>query len=267
MTANRGLLRIVAVVAVGLLLAVAVPSAVSAGPAIRAEDANTALSTAISNLEGQGYNIDATVGSNASGGGGAIAATGSVDPNSNAAKAEFKGNAGGEPVDIQFVQTPDSLYAKIDIKAIQSQLGFGPNVWIKLDESKITDKSNLPFDLSGKTDAINIEGLMTSVSGVSYPDPSDQSQITGTVDLTAASGVGAPDKSDLQKAGAAAKTTPFAATVDDQGRLTALKVDADKFDGSLTQDLKFTDFGSQDTVSVPTQSTPAPDAAYQFFNN
>jgi hypothetical protein len=260
--ANRGRLRALIAVTAGLLMAVAVPTMALAAPT----DPGTALNTAVSNLEGQGYNVSGTVGSTAAGGSGPITATGTVDSNAKLAAAEFKGVEGGDPVDIHFVQTPNDLYVKIDIKSIQSRLGVTANQWVKVDEAKVTDPSNLPFDMSGSTDAINIAGLLKSVSDVAYANPSDPSRITGTVDLTAATGVGAPNPGDLKAAGAAAKTTPFVATVDGQGRLTELKIDADKFDGNLTQDLAFTDYGSPDQVTVPTDSVPAPAPVYMFFN-
>jgi len=140
---------------------------------------------------------------------------------------------------------------------------------MKVDESKITKKNNIPFDLSGGDDAINISGLMTSVSDVKYPNPSDTKTITGTVDLTQSTGVGSPNPSDVQSAGPAAKTTPFTATLDDQGRLAELKINADGFDGNLTQDIRFVDYGAPAPITVPPASAviPAPAAAYQFFNS
>jgi hypothetical protein len=73
----------------------------------------------------------------------------------------------------------------------------------------------------------------------------------------------------VASAGAAAKTTPFTATVDSQGRLTDLKVDADAFDGNLSEEIMLSDFGSPDPVTTPPPSSviAAPESAYAFFNN
>jgi hypothetical protein len=265
--------RIVLTIAAGVVLGVLAPGAVALGaapsPAPAAPtDAGTALDNAIAGLQGIGYNITGTIGSTASGGTGTINAVASVDP-ATGAQAVFKGTESGIPVEIQFVQTPAALYAKINIPPIQQQLGVGPDQWMKVDESKITKKNNIPFDLSGGDDAINISGLMTSVSNVKYPNPSDTKTITGTVDLTQATGVGSPNPSDVQSAGPAAKATPFTATLDDQGRLAELKINADGFDGNLSQNIKFGDYGAPAPITVPPASAvvPAPAAAYQFFNS
>lgn len=231
-------------------------------------DAQTALDNAITDLEGVGYNVTGTIGSTAAGGTGSIHAAGSVDPATGAAVV-FKGVAGGVPVAIQFVQNTDSLWAKINIPPLQQQLGVGPDQWMQFDESKITNPNNIPFDLSGGGDAINISGLMKATSNVKYPNSSDTKKITGTVDLTQATGVGSPNPNDLSKAGSAAKTTPFTVTLDDRGRLADLKINADGFNGNLTQEIKFTDYGSPTPVTAPPPGNviPAPPAAYQFFNS
>jgi len=36
------------------------------------------------------------------------------------------------------------------------QLGAGPNQWLRIDETRINDQSNLPFDLTGAGDALGI---------------------------------------------------------------------------------------------------------------
>jgi hypothetical protein len=246
----------VAVIAVGPIAAFAAPAS-----------ASDALTAAVSGLKGEGYNVTGTAGSTASGGTGQLNATGSVDPSATAATIEFKGTEGGQAVDLAFTQVDQALYAKVDIPPVQSQLGVAPDQWMQLDPSKITGGQAVPFDLSGSTDAFGVAGLLTSVSDVKYPDQSDPTTITGTVDLTAATGVGAPDKEDLTKAGTAAKTTPFTATLDSQGRLTQIKVNADGYDGDLSEDINYTDIGSPTNVNAPTSSIPAPAPAYQFFNN
>ncbi len=261
-----------AVLGIGAVLIAAGPASaatlIAAGTAsASAPSASQALESAVTGLQGQGYNLSGTAGSTASGGAGQLKASGSVDPADKAATLEFKGSEGGQSVDLAFTQVGTDLYAKIDIPPVQSKLGVSGDQWMKVDKSKVTGGTAVPFDLSGSTDALDVAGLMTSVSNVKYPDPADPTTITGTVDLTAATGVGAPDKQDLGQAATAAKTTPFTATLDDQGRLTQLKIDADGYDGNLTEDVNFTDFGSPDPVTAPASSIPAPDAAYQFFNS
>ena len=195
--------------------------------------------------------------------------SGSVDPTSRAATLELKGTESGTPVDVDFTQIGDKFWAKIDVGSFQSQVGAGPNQWLEIDRSKLTGATGAPFDTSGSTDALDLAGLLASVSNVTYPDPSDPTRITGTVDLTASTGVTAPPPTDLKDAGAPAKKTPFTATVDGQGRLTDLTIDADSYDGNLTNDFMFSDFGAPDAVTAPPAASviPAPPAAYAFFNS
>lgn len=233
------------------------------------QSAENTLTTAIAAMRGLGYNITGTSGTTAAGGSGSLTGTGSVDPSTKSAGVEFKGTEGGTPVDVNLIQIDDTFFAKLDIKAVQSQLGVDPNTWLLVNEAKLNTPPNLPFDVSGSSDALDLDGLFTSVSGVAYPDPSDPTHITGTVDLTAATGVSAPDSQELNDAGAAAKTTPFTVTLDGQGRITNLKVDADAYDGDLTEDITFSDFGSPNPVTAPpaNEVVPAPQSAYQFFND
>ena len=84
-----------------------------------------------------------------------------------------------------------------------------------VDQTKLTGADSKPFDLTGP-DALDVAGLLTSVTNVTATDPT---HLTGTVDLTAATGINSPDSDALTKAGAAAKATPFTVTLDDQGRL------------------------------------------------
>jgi hypothetical protein len=240
---------------------------VAPGSASAAGSAGDTLTAAVSSLRGLGYNLTGSSGTTASGGTGMLSATGSVDPNAHAATVDFHGTEAGNPVNVDFTQIGDKFYAKLDLGSLQSQLGVPADQWMSIDESKLTGAQAVPFDMSGSTDALDVAGLLTSVSDVTYPNPSDPTRISGTVDLTAATGVGAPDPSDLKDAGAAAKSTPFTATIDDQGRLTDLKIDADAYDGNLSDEIMYSDFGSPDAVSAPAASVPAPASAYAFFNN
>ncbi len=263
----RTLVAFAAVLGTGIAVIATGPLSAGAAPSSAPSSASDALTAAVTGLQGQGYNLTGSAGSTASGGTGMLNATGSVDPSTTSAAIEFKGNEGGQPVDLNFTQIGTALYAKIDIPPIQSQIGVPADQWVKVDASKITNPTGVPFDLSGSSDALDVAGLLTSVSDVQYAKPSDPTKITGTVDLTASTGVGAPDKQDLSDAGTAAATTPFTATLNSQGQLTGLKIDADDYDGDLTEDINYSDYGSPTPVTAPPSSVPAPDAVYQFFND
>ena len=70
--------------------------------------------------------------------------------------------------------------------------------------------------------------------------------------------------------GTKAQAVPFTATVDDQGRLSALKIDLSTVDAALSPvQTTYSDYGTTVTVTRPdpAQTTEAPDSVYQLFNS
>jgi hypothetical protein len=225
------------------------PASPSVAPAV-------ALTNAIAGLKNQGFNLKIDLSG--------LSGNGSIDPSHSAGTVEVKGSEQGVTADIAFTQIGSDMWAKVDLGALSSQIGLDPTKWMKLDGSKLTGDQSKPFDLSGSGDAFDLADLVKSVSNVKQ---TDATHLSGTVDLTAATGLSAPGSDTLGKAGAAAKATPFTATLDDKGRLTELKVNGASSD--LSADFQFSDFGSPDRVTPPPSSdvVPAPDAIYQFFNS
>jgi len=114
-------------------------------------------------------------------------------------------------------------------------------------------------------DVLDMAGLMTTTSGLARKDAT---HITGTVDLTRSTGVSAPTPSDLEKAGPGAAKIPFTATVDDQGRLIDLVIQADAVDRDLTNEYAFSNIGKPGPVAAPAAADVAttPASVYQIFN-
>lgn len=228
-----------------------------AGPAANLSPTE-ALTAALGKLKGASYDVSLTDQSGSGKG------TGSVNQSTNSATLEEKGTVDGQTLDIAATQIATNLWAKIDLGSLNSQLGVDPTKWLLLDQSKLTAKNAKPFDLTG-ADAFGVTGMLTSVAGLKAIDAT---HLSGTVDLTKAAGVAAPSSDDLTKAGAAAATTPFTVTLDDQGRPTDVKIDADSFDKSLSQEITFSNFGAASPITAPAASdvVPAPDGIYQLFN-
>jgi hypothetical protein len=216
--------------------------------------AGVALTNSILALGGQGFDIAATEGT--------LSGTGSIDPSTEAGSLEIKGTQQGVALDVGFTEIGNDIWAKVDLGALSGQLGIDPKKWMKLDGSKLTGIDAKPFDLASK-DPLQISKLITSVADVKRVDAT---HLTGTVDLTAATGPSAPDPDAVNKAGAAAKALPFAATLDNQGRLTELKINASS---DIAVDIKLSNFGSPTAVTPPPTSDviPAPAMIYQFFNS
>jgi hypothetical protein len=239
------------------------PAARTSVSAIVAPD--TDLRDALAALAKEGYNVTGHRGATGAGSSGSSELTGSVDPPKRSATETVKGTAGSISVSLQATQIGADLWARIDIGQLNSRLGVQPDQWLKLDPARITDVRNRPFDFTGPGDPLDMAGLLKTVSGLRA---TDATHIAGTVDLTASTGVTAPDPQELARAGTAAKTTPFTATLDDQGRLTALTIDANAFNPDMNLQVTFSDFGSPSPITAPPAAdvVPAPEAVYQLFN-
>lgn len=218
-----------------------------------------ALGSALTKIGATSYNFTIKQG-------GGLDGHGSVDPTAHNVQIELTGQQDGANVDIQALQVGTDLYAKFDGGAlINGQLGLDPSKWFQLDQSKLTGADAKPFDATSG-DALNVAGLMAGLGGVRQTDPT---HLSGTVDLTKATGVNAPSNDDLKTGGDAAKTTPFTATLDDQGRITELNVNADGFDKSMSFDVTFSSFGAATPVTAPAAAdvVPAPAAFYNLLNS
>jgi len=196
--------------------------------------------------------------------GGQMTGTGSIDPQAKKATLNEQGNIAGQKLNISATQDGTSLYVKLDLGPMTKQLGIDPTKWMQLDESKMTGKDALPFDLS-KGDAMDLTGLLSKVDDVKQPDAT---HLTGTVDLAAATGVNSPDSSDLSKAGKLADNVPFTLTLDSQGRPTNLVIQGAKDLKNLTVTMAFSNFGQASPINPPAaaDTVPAPASIYKFMN-
>jgi hypothetical protein len=232
-----------------------------AGPASPSASASlsptAALTAALADLKGTGYDFTQTQGVTGAG----TTGSGTYDPSTQSATLTQKGVEQGINAEVDATQIGTNLWVKVDLGPLNKQLGL-PTSWMTVDTSKIT-AGNEPFDFTG-SDIFDLAGVMTSVSNVQFTDPTT---ITGTVDLTAATGNNTPDSDSITKDGAAAKTVPFTAKLDDQGRLTSLTVDTTKFDKDIALATTYSNYGSPSPVAAPTGDiVPAPAGAYSFFN-
>ncbi|MCX5069039.1 hypothetical protein OOJ91_24660 [Micromonospora lupini] len=168
-----------------------------------------------------------------------ITLSGKMDP---AAKAiHVTGNA-PEPIEARLIG--DAAYIKSDSLD-------GDKPWMKIDLNKLRPASSLrqSFDLKAQTGIIG--GIVTAqeVSPGHY---------SGTADLNKAAEAAGPDggmRDGLESTAKLAKdpkAIPFEATVDADGRLTALSYTiATKSVGALVTDMKMSGFGEQVSVTAP----------------
>jgi hypothetical protein len=95
----------------------------------------------------------------------------------------------------------------------------------------------------------------------------DGKTYTGTIDLTKATGGIAPDADVLRNVGDKAKSVPFTAKLDDQGRLTDLKIDGGSIDPQLAFKVAVTGYGTATNATTPdaSQVVEAPDSVLKIL--
>jgi hypothetical protein len=144
---------------------------------------------------------------------------------------------------------------------------FDGKTWLHTDLSKIKNNKDLNLDLS-KADVTGATQLFAGV----VTAQGDAHRITGTLDATKATGqeLGGFDTDDIKAMGTAARSLPYAAQLDDQGRLSHLEITVPKAGvtpaGEWTIDV--TGYGSQQPQQKPTGAVKEmPDSAYKMINN
>jgi len=228
----------------------------SAGP--RPPSATETLTLALSLVKGMNCDLTVTQPGQDS------IATGSVNYGTQSAMITSKSRAGNAVISIEAVEVGPKVWTRIDLGPSNARLGLNPKKWYLVDQAKLTGARKKLLDVAN-FDVLDIAGLMTSTTGLARKDAT---HVTGTVDLTRSIGVSAPTPSDLEKAGPGAATVPFTATVDDQGRLIDLMIQADAVDRDLTNEYAFSNIGSPEPVAAPAADdvAAAPAAVYQIFN-
>ncbi|WP_410810042.1 hypothetical protein [Micromonospora sp. 067-2] len=184
-----------------------------------------------------------------------ITLNGKTDP--AARTIHVTGNA-PEPIEARLIG--DAAYIKSD--SLESK-----KPWMKLDLSKLRPNSPLrqSFDLKSQT------GI---VGGIVTAEATGNGRYKGTADLEKAAAAASADGGMRQGLESSAKLAkdpkaiPFEATVDGEGRLTALSYTiATKTLGDLTTEMKMSDFGKPVTVTAPPASEieNASEEMYKYF--
>jgi hypothetical protein len=188
---------------------------------------------------------------------------GTVDPRTPTGTLSASAVAGGVDTSLDAVMISPDVWVRLDLGAANQQLGIRSKSWMKIDPRKVPDPKALPFDLTDFSDALDLTKLLAGVSA----HRTDAHTLAGTIDLTQATGVSAPDAAAVSRAGDKARSVPFRATVDDQGRLTRLAVDGATISPDLAMEISFSDYGTAAAVTRPDDSevVPTPDAVYQVL--
>jgi hypothetical protein len=190
--------------------------------------------------------------------------TGRIDPGAKTASMGMSGKVENLTVSVAYTVIAPEFWVKADFGKELNQLwGLDPATWMLFDRSKLDAAATLPVDQAGGP-RLGVTELFSS--GLGDVKRTDATHFTGTVDVTAADTILAPPADVLKKAGARARSIPFTATTDGQGRLTAFTIDGGPIDPELAMQLTFTGFGAIQPVTAPTPASPAPASAYDLFN-
>jgi hypothetical protein len=191
-----------------------------------------------------------------------MSGTGRVDAKAKAAVVELGGKVQGQSIALAYTVISPDVWFKADLgTAANKQLGINKTKWMHLDPAKVEDKTQLPIDTAGNP-AVGTAGMLQGAAEVKQ---SDATHFSGVVDVTAADSLVAPDADLLKKVGDKAKAVPFTATVDEQGRHTALKLDGAAIDPGLTVDLVFSGFDAVKAITKPAGAVNAPASLYAMF--
>jgi hypothetical protein len=191
-----------------------------------------------------------------------LTGTGSADAARDVMHGTFTGRQQNVSVTMDIIIDFD-VHMKMDVGPLNKSLGIPAGKYLHIDALKLGENSTLPvFPGRGPLD---VAGLMASLVVRS----TDGRSFSGTVDLTKATGDDTPNADLLQKAGDKAKSVPFTATLDDQGRMTHLKIDGSAIDPNLVVEATYSDFGKAADVTPPdsSQVVEAPDAVIKMFQS
>lgn len=166
---------------------------------------------------------------------------GVMDPRAGTAEMSLKMGFGGQSVDMEFIRVQNDIYLKMG--------GFGGSTdkWMHIDGSKISADSNLGNMLQG--DPAGAENLM---KGIAEVERDGERRFKGTIDTTKSP---TANEESLKMLGDKAKTVPFTAAIDEQGRLIEFTLDMSVLVDSLGKvKATYSDFGAPVSVQPPAAS-------------
>ncbi|MEU7929075.1 hypothetical protein [Micromonospora sp. NPDC049801] len=135
-----------------------------------------------------------------------------------------------------------------------------------LDQARVKGNKNLGFDF----DKVDPAGSAVLTQGITEVRSTGTGTYAGTIDVTKAAEAGSLNAATIAALGTQAKTVPFTAKVDPQGRLSELALQLPASGQTTAQEIKMTysDYGSATPAQKPPadQVVEAPAELYSLFN-
>ncbi|MFG2099090.1 hypothetical protein ACGFJ5_00650 [Micromonospora echinaurantiaca] len=135
-----------------------------------------------------------------------------------------------------------------------------------LDQTRIKGNRNLGFDF----DKLDPAGSDVLTQGITEVRQTGEGSYAGTIDVSKAAEAGSLDPGVITALGAQAKSVPFTARLDAQGRLSELVIQIPAAGQNTAQDVRITysDYGNATAARKPPadQVVEAPQELYNLFN-
>jgi hypothetical protein len=227
--------------------AAASPSASAPGGTDAAAAATLARSTA--QLGTTSFKVSMTSGTT-------LSMTGQMDPPNKVGSNSLEIKGSGGSLQVQTLLVDQDLYLKLGGVS-------GADKWMHVDVARLPEGANIGLR-PGQIDPAKTEQLLNATTEVRQLDPRT---FEGTLDLTKVTGLAGINQVTLNGYGELARSVPFQATLDEQGRLSTMTVDLPPVAGQKAQPLEisYSDYGAPLTVEKPaaSQVTEAPEAVYK----
>lgn len=218
------------------------------------KDASQELIDAIKKANETSYSFSMTLGSLGE-------MTGAVDPANKAVKAGMAIEQEGTGFSFDMIVVSTDLYMKMDLGGI-AMPGMPAGKYMHLDASKVTSMEK--FGLKDLEDPTQAAALMESLVSV---EKTGDGTFKGTIDVTKIETL----QDEVEDLGDKAKSIPFEATVDGEGRLTQMTMTLPAGDATpeMEIELKYFDFGEATKITKPADSevVEAPAEVYQMFTS
>ncbi|MEV1145458.1 hypothetical protein [Micromonospora sp. NPDC049799] len=174
-----------------------------------------------------------------------------VDPATEEMTVEMSG-----PESFTLIVSKDAVYLKDETE---------DDAWMKLDRARLKPGGPL-------SQGLDIESQAGILGGVVSAQSAGDGRYTGIADLhKAAAAAGSDDQREslesIAKLVKQPSAVPFEASIDAEGRLTALSYTVDMPTGSMKTEMTLHSFGEPVTITPPpaSQTEDAPDSSYAFF--
>ncbi|MCX4474354.1 hypothetical protein OOK41_29280 [Micromonospora sp. NBC_01655] len=188
--------------------------------------------------------------------------------------AEMKLTIGDASSDVQMrldlVHLKPDSWVKLDLGGQAAKLpgvqSLNLGKYQHLDQSRIKGNRNLAFDF----DKVDPAGSEVLTQGVTEVRQTGEGAYAGTIDVTKAAEAGSLNAELIKALGQQARSLPFTAKLDPQGRLSELVIQIPASGQNKAQDIKITyaDYGAASAAQRPPadQVVEAPNELYNLFN-